>query len=292
MVASGEVPGGVAQGSYARSGMLDGSLLLCEDCGYQLDGLPRSASCPECGRALEASHPDGRVGSRWQQRPGFVSWLATCWAVLRHPKGVWSEIKVESRRSVALMLINFAVGSALATIGIALGGAQFRPASAVYMLVFYVVAFDLLLLLTLIESVGIRTFAKRRKWRVTRRVADAVCGHASVGWILAGLGLALGWHAAQFVEVEKVASWIVGVAGQRYVPGRDELAAVILIAVMGGGLMVGLLTFEWLVFFGVRRMKFANAPGSGFGAGTATLVPTGGAGVEVAAVETSGDGGL
>lgn len=183
--------------------------------------------------------------------------------VLRHPKGVWQEIRVESPRSVALMLVNFGLASALATAGIAVGGAQFKGASAVYALVFFVVAFDLLLLLTLIESVGVRTFGGRRKWRITRRVADAVCGHASAGWILSGVGVAAGWHLAQRVDIDTVGAWVAGVAGPRYTPGSDVMGPAILIGIVGAGLMIGLLAFEFLVFFGVRRMRFANAPGAG-----------------------------
>jgi len=196
--------------------------------------------------------------------------------VLRHPKAVWAEVRVESRRSVALMLVNFAVAAALVPLSISIKGAQFSAASPAYALVFYVVAFDLLLLLTLIESVGIRTFAKRRKWRVTRGVADAVCGHASAGWILSGLGVAIAWHVAQVVDGNDVASWIAGASGQRLLLDVSEVSVVLLIGFLGVGLMVGLLTFEFLVYFGVRRMKFANAPDAGvmIGAARAEMVET------------------
>lgn len=191
------------------------------------------------------------------------------WRSLRHPKAVWAEIKVESRRSVALMLVNFAVAAALVPLSISIKGPRFAAASPVYAIVFYVVAFDLLLLLTLIESVGIRTFAKRRKWRVTRRVADAVCGHASAGWILSGVGVAVAWQLAQRVEIERIAAWISGAAGQRLLPSYDEVAAAVLFGSMGTGLLVGLLAFEFLVYFGVRRMRFANAPEAGAAIGAA-----------------------
>ena len=266
---------GADGGRMLGCGMLDGSLLLCEDCGYQLDGLPRSVSCPECGRPLESSHPDGRVGSAWQQRPGIAGWARTVLRVLRHPKAIWGEVRVESRRSVALMLVNFGVAAALVPVSISIKGAQFGAASPVYALVFYVVAFDLLLLLTLIESVGIRTFAKRRKWRVTRAVADAVCGHASAGWILSGLGVAVAWHVAQYMEGDRVAAWIAGATGQRLVLNTSEVGVTLLIGFLGMGLMVGLLTFEFLVYFGVRRMKFANAPSAGLAIGAARAVAAG-----------------
>ena len=45
----------------------------------------------------------------------------------------------------------------------------------------------LLLGLTTLETLGLRTFGRQRGWRVTRNVAWTVCAHASFGWVAGGL---------------------------------------------------------------------------------------------------------
>lgn len=89
---------------------------------------------------------------------------------------------------------------------------------------------------------------------------------------MSGLGVAVAWHVAQVVEGDRVAAWIAGATGQRLVLNASEVGVTLLIGFLGLGLMVGLLTFEFLVYFGVRRMKFANAPSAGAAIGAARAV--------------------
>jgi hypothetical protein len=94
-------------------------------------------------------------------------------------------------------------------------------------------------------------FGRRRGWRVTPTVAWAVCGHASVGWVVAGCLVAAGLHAASLAARGRPA-------------GPALLARDIVIAWAPlAGFFAGMLVFETLVYLGVRRLRFANAAGAG-----------------------------
>src|SRR5438067_13684900 len=62
--------------------------LLCEFCGYTLNGLPEYSNCPECGRAIEASLRSQRRPPAWEPARGwqkFPSFLDTTAAVIFRP---------------------------------------------------------------------------------------------------------------------------------------------------------------------------------------------------------------
>src|SRR5438128_903575 len=59
--------------------------LLCEGCGYTLNGLPESGNCPECGKPIAQSIDAGRVPSPWEQARDTSSFLSTTSAVLLRP---------------------------------------------------------------------------------------------------------------------------------------------------------------------------------------------------------------
>ncbi len=59
--------------------------LLCDRCGYSLEGTPETAVCPECGLDFAASRA-ARVGSPWQRRPSLWSWMKTVGLMVARPR--------------------------------------------------------------------------------------------------------------------------------------------------------------------------------------------------------------
>jgi hypothetical protein len=70
--------------------------LLCEHCGYGLDGLPDSTLCPECGKPVSDSTSAAlRAPTAWET-PGLpfsARFLKTTWAVLTQPKGFFRHYR-------------------------------------------------------------------------------------------------------------------------------------------------------------------------------------------------------
>ncbi|MCC6230725.1 MAG: hypothetical protein IT432_16055 [Phycisphaerales bacterium] len=252
--------------------------LLCESCGYVISGLPESGNCPECGTPIPESLPESRVGSPWQARirtgtpAALGAWLSTSWNILRHPAPTFRSLRADMpgvRSHLSINLLASGVLLAMPWTGVWLydpargsrgvSGVLLQLASLVAITI---VAALILLFLTWVECLGIRFFAARRSWRLTRAMAWQVCAHASVGWLAAGPCV---WGALLLTST--LAGSTQMIAG--IVSVRD---------LIGGGLiftavLIGMLTFEMLVYLGVRQCRFANPPRLAGGPGGDTIAP-------------------
>src|SRR5688572_19627077 len=56
--------------------------VLCEGCGYTLNGLPETGNCPECGKEIDGSLGAGRGLTRWEIRPSRKAFVETTLAIL------------------------------------------------------------------------------------------------------------------------------------------------------------------------------------------------------------------
>ena len=226
--------------------------LLCEDCGYDLQAVRAASVCPECGTAVASSLPTSRPGSPWQRRRTPGGWLGTLMA-MRHPRAMFRSVRIESGRAWQLLVINVVVTSVIGTVAIMAGGPLSGHASTAYALSFFGMSAGVLLALSVVEIFGIRFFGRRHGWRTDLGIATAVCGHASYGWILAGLGVAFVWQWYQWCRV--LDDWASAI-NCPIMP--SQLTPVLL----GVSFFVGMLTFESLVYIGFRACRFANRPGS------------------------------
>ena len=244
--------------------MIESSTLLCESCGYTLEGLPVGARCPECGTDTELSWPEARRGSPWQQRPGARSLLTTNWLALRHPASLFRTLRLDIRSGVSLLAVNLLTASVIFLApwsGVLLDSPRraiqsghtlrFLRAAAVTVPLQVLAIAGLLLALTFIEWAGIQFFARRRGARLCRLAAWQVVAHASVGWIVSAcavwLTLILWLNISYFSVFPRLAAFA----------GASNWATAAIPA-LGG--LAGLLVFETLVSIGVRRCRFANRP--------------------------------
>jgi hypothetical protein len=252
------------------------SELLCESCGYSLEGIARSGQCPECGRSIESSLPDGRTGSPWQRSRGIASWLATNWGTLRRPRERFTTLRIERAGAIMLMATNCLAAAVLLVapwsdtlIGDPARAVASQPITRkvlTYAWVFplqVVAAASLLFVLTWVEYRGVRFFANKRRWRVSRDAAFQIGAHACVGWIvgalipLMALAILFAAPAGRPSLLDRMLSRGGGL-GYTSLTGGDAT----LLGVVFGSYILGLLVFETLVYIGVRRCRFANAPRS------------------------------
>lgn len=235
---------------------LDEFTLLCERCGYVIEGIDEAGVCPECANPVRESMPAlARPGTPWQNDPSVRTLFATLWAMIRRPGVTLSRARID-RRSGAMLTDRCALLAACIWVMPAfvcglvyeIHNRMMRPniarssrdwfelgcIAALAAIIALLLAWELFAALTLIERLGIRAYGKAHHRRITRAVASTICGHASIGWITATLLSLLPVLLA-------------------LMPGWNTL---LLFAPLG--FFVGLLHFEILVYLGVRRCRYAN----------------------------------
>jgi len=227
--------------------------LRCEACGYPLGTLGALERCPECGRATALSDPARREGSAWQRRGGAIGLAASGAMVLWRPRRFWDAARVDAASGLWLVAWHALLAALLGCAPLLLDRREWGGWALFAGLV--AGSATLVLALTLIEALGIRFWGRVHGFRVTRAVAWTICGHAAIGWTLGGALAAGGWLLGQRISERgprAIELWFVAIP--------TEIAAPVLIAAGGA---FGLLVFETLTYLGVRRMRFANAPGAG-----------------------------
>ena len=229
-------------------------VLLCERCGYVLDGTPGDGACGECGKPVAESVSERRVGSVWQREPRLGSWVLLCMQMHRDPRAAWAVLGVrqyDGRAAelgcavacvpvlAATLMWSWKRGASLSETLIGLGIAGFFTWLGLYFM-------------TWIESRGVAFFSKRRGWRVPPSLAWAISSHAASTWWVATLTLSLGLWQANRIE-----NWV-----NKVIPASMQMfTATTGLIVPLGAFAAGMLVFETRVYQGVRACRFANVPG-------------------------------
>jgi hypothetical protein len=241
--------------------------LLCERCGYVLEGLGDALACPECGRPVAESLPRARPGTPWQQEASARAWMRTFvlvhtrprtfWSAVTPGSPTWSLVRAFNLVSVNCVLASLVPGVLLSCAALVRPGVQMDWAG--FTVLGLLVIFPMLWGATWLEARGLRFFSARRGWRVDDAVAWTVCAHASFAWWPAttGMGLALVFNGVLQPWVSgAILNTVVGILP----PGMFGLAVLITVGL--AGFAAGMLAFETLAYLGARALRYANRSAS------------------------------
>jgi hypothetical protein len=230
----------------------DEYVLLCERCGYIIEGLPTESTCPECGKPIAESLPERRI-----LEPSAL-------ATLHHPIKSLDGLRIGGNPMSKLRnrcVLAGVVGCVSVQAAAIITSSVFQTSNAAgaVMLVapFLAFAFAIgFLALSLIEARGLRFIGRARGHRITGHIALWIVASGSAGWIVSAIGLGV-----------FCSSFIVGLVmilddyDNSVIAGSTNPSVRIVDLVGFAGLAValaGFLFFETFAWLGLRRLKYAN----------------------------------
>ena len=212
---------------------IDEYTLLCERCGYVIEGLATDGVCPECGKPIAESLPERRVGTPWQQSRGWKSLAITWWLTLTRPCRTLQIMRFDRDSSRWLAISACGIGLPLAPV---------------------------FLLLTWVEARGLVFIGTRHGYRLHPSNAWIVCAHGCVGWVVISVSLAVGGLVFAWGVDEALSYYGYAIEGnpEAFDPTLSEWLVYSSFVIAGLGSLAGFLFFEWFAWLGLRRCKFAN----------------------------------
>jgi hypothetical protein len=245
-------------GAPSKREWTDEYTLLCEKCGYVIEGLDKNGHCPECGKPIGESLPERRVGTPWQQAPSIGSLLRTWWMTLRHPLRTLDVMWFEERPGLSPVMassvystVTTAIIVLIAIIPSTIDGVSgtIDLVGMVFFSVIITTAIGFILtqvyfVLSLIEAKGLRVIGHTRGFRITENISWAIVGHGSLGWAVVN------------------SSVLVLILCEFLLRGlnlsQENLLSLISIVLGIITAIFGFLFFETFAYLGLRRLKYAN----------------------------------
>ena len=233
--------------------------LLCEGCGYVLNGLPDDARCPECGKPAAESAPELRQPPTWERpAPGSrtpLRFLGTTAAVLFRPARFFRALPPHSDTSGAAQFARIHYGLASLLLGgaalahfdwfVTLGGSrQFHIARQVPLLLLSWAAAYAALRVTIRLAAGLTSWeAAYRGYRLPLPVVRR----------------ALHYHSAHYLPVGLAA--VTTVLGYQVLLARYELgpySATTYLYVLSGEVVFFAVYLFLTYWTAMRNLMYAN----------------------------------
>ena len=223
--------------------------LLCERCGYTLNGLPAASNCPECGTPIDESIKSDRVPPAWErrERSRFATFFETTADVICRPTWFYrtSTTRGDVERAARFADFHWAIATLLfATTG-TIHARVFFPGSP---------------MLATFMALFIGTYLTL--WLTTWAAARLTAWEANYRGIrlpLAVVRRGMYYHAAHYLPVGVVALMIVGgyAAALRYGVANVSTITTYLYTLCAVVIVAAAYLFH-TYWIGMRNMMYAN----------------------------------